>query len=281
MAGLITLLAASVLLLVPSFASRLMITPARLAATSVWAVGIASLVALSTLAICATMLLGRPSGRNGGFSGEHLVAAAPISGWISLFILIVGTGSGARALYIALHRQRSLRERLRWAEIDRIDGVPFVTLPTDEFIAASVPGGDGCVLMSAGALTLLSPPQVRAVIHHENAHHRLGHHRHLLFARVADRLLWFLPGSQRATRALRQSLELAADAESRRIVSSDDVRSALNEASNSSGTSRLRYRRFLDAGPAPQSAVAALFACTATVSIVAVGLELSWLGFGV
>ncbi len=283
MTGIEILMATSALLAVPAIASRWKIKPHPVALASVWSVGLAALIVMTTLTICAVALIGwfASGAESMAFSPRHLIPSVPFTGWISLLIITLAFIGGARAFFSALWRRHLLYEQLRFADVTKIDDVAVVTLPTQEFVALAVPGPKGCVLMSQGAIQRLTGPELLAVVHHEEAHRRRGHHRHLLLARAAERALWFVPGMRHATRALRNSLEIVADSDACQAVEASTLRAALVDNASSNDPVAAKRMSLLDQDPSTRSALAALSVGLGLVSVLAVALELSWLGIGI
>lgn len=119
----------------------------------------------------------------------------------------VGIGSvgvlgfiGLRLMRIALARQRAIRSvgaDVRFSIIDHSDP-----------IAHAVPTRTGCVVVSTGLLTALNPAERRAVFAHEQAHLRLGHHRHIL---LAEMCVAVVPLLRPLASQIRHATERAAD----------------------------------------------------------------------
>ena len=75
-------------------------------------------------------------------------------------------------------------------------------------IAHAVPNKAGCVVVSTGLLSVLTPAERRAVFAHERAHLRFGHHRHVLLAELCVAIL---PPLRAIADQLRHATERAAD----------------------------------------------------------------------
>ncbi len=278
MTGFEILMSTSALLAVPVIASHWRIQPRPVALAAIWSVALTACIVLTTLSMCAAALIGTFGAAGREFSPRHLIPAVPFTGWISLAIITVAVVSGIRAIHGTSRRRRQLVDRLRYADVTHIDEVAVVTLPTEDFVAVAVPGPDGCVLMSEGAIEELSPPELRAVVHHEDAHRRLGHHRHLLLARAADQSLWFVPGMRHATRTLRESLEIAADADAGETVDNRSVAAALRRCAPRTDRMAARRLRRINTDTAAKFALGGLSLGLMAVSAAAVFFELSWLG---
>lgn len=272
------LISTTALLAVPVVASHWNIRPRPIAFAAIWSVALTACIMLTTLSMCAAALAGTFSAAGREFSPRHLIPAFPFTGWISLAMVGVTVVTGSRALLGTTRRRNKLTEQLRFADVTHIDEVAVVTLPTEDFVAVAVPGTEGCVLMSEGAIERLSPPELRAVVHHEDAHRRLGHHRHLLLARTADRSLWFVPGMRNATRTLREALELAADADAADAVAPSAVADALRYCAPRVDRCTDQRLGRLDHKATTRCALGGLSLGLVTVSATAVFFELSWLG---
>lgn len=88
------------------------------------------------------------------------------------------------------------------------EGLDVVVLPTDDVVAFSVSHGHPQILVSAGMVAALSRDELEAVLRHERAHLRQGHHRFLGLAAAVDH---GLPLARPSTAALRVALERWAD----------------------------------------------------------------------
>lgn len=86
-----------------------------------------------------------------------------------------------------------------------------VILDQPQPAAYCVAGRADTVVVTSGALDLLSPEQVAAVLAHEQAHRRGRHHRVLAAAALAERALPELPLMRQLPRQVRRLLELHAD----------------------------------------------------------------------
>ena len=148
MTGVEILLSVSALLALPVIASRWPLEPASLTRAAIWSVVLSGVIVLSTLAICAAALVGTlgpsPTDAGHGVSARHLLPA-PFMGWISLTVIAVVLTSGAWSLINTGRCRRQLREQLSYAEVTHIDDVAVVSVPTDNFVATTVPGPNGCV----------------------------------------------------------------------------------------------------------------------------------------
>jgi Zn-dependent protease with chaperone function len=86
-----------------------------------------------------------------------------------------------------------------------------VILDQPQPAAYCVAGRTNAVVVTSGALDLLTPEQVAAVLAHEQAHRQGRHHRALAAAALAERALPELPLMRQLPRQVRRLLELHAD----------------------------------------------------------------------
>jgi Zn-dependent protease with chaperone function len=94
-------------------------------------------------------------------------------------------------------------------------------------LAYSVPGDGGRVVVTSGALALLNPDEVAAVVAHERAHLRGRHHLVLMVARAARDLLPHSQWVRRAHGQVAELLELAADDQAARATGAGPVARAV------------------------------------------------------
>ncbi|MFI6295608.1 M56 family metallopeptidase [Nonomuraea sp. NPDC050790] len=106
-------------------------------------------------------------------------------------------------------------DRARGVARDRGEGV--YVLPGAEPVAYCVPGWRSRVVLSRGALELLDPAELRAVLAHERAHARGRHDLFLMpFQGLAAAFPW-LPVVKAARRAVPVLLEMLADDRARQV----------------------------------------------------------------
>ena len=129
-----------------------------------------------------------------------------------------GLALSAAFAFVAYGARRRSRHLQRSARIDRWMGehrdltdATLVVLPTDAMVAYATPGSPSQVVVSSGLTRALNPDELDAVIRHELAHLRNGHHRDLVLAGVVDATMGWLPGIRASTATLRLSLERSAD----------------------------------------------------------------------
>lgn len=121
----------------------------------------------------------------------------PLVGAISLVALAVICWRVGRVLRDRRHAIRSVDTDARISVVDH--AIP---------IAHAVPTKAGCVVVSTGLLSALTPAERRAVFAHERAHLRFGHHRHVLLAELCVAVL---PPLRAVANQLRHATERAAD----------------------------------------------------------------------
>jgi beta-lactamase regulating signal transducer with metallopeptidase domain len=204
-----------------------------------WAKLCTASIAAGALTLEAALLaLGAPTVlRAAGFDAfaevcEHLlgkVTPGPVVGSaavLAAIFLVVRTGC-------EVLRTRRIHQAT-WVEADiglhaQLDCHQLVIMPNEQLFAFSVNGHPGQVIVSRGMVKTLTTDELDAVLHHELAHLRHRHQRHLLAASVAERILAALPFVRRSTATLRCALERWADEDAADGVAGgrESVRSAL------------------------------------------------------
>ena len=138
-------------------------------------------------------------------------------------LAVAGVRSGRR-------RAQARREQLdvlRLAGRREVGSHVTVWLDHDSPLAFSMAGRPGLVVATEGLHRHLSPDQVQAVLTHERAHLRGRHHLLVACGDLVGATLPFLPLFKRTATALRELVELAADATAVREHGADAVRAAL------------------------------------------------------
>jgi hypothetical protein len=92
---------------------------------------------------------------------------------------------------------------------DRHPNTHLVILPTDRWLAYSVPGTPNQIVVSQGVTERLSPAELDALLEHETAHLRLGHHKALRLLAEIDGLT--IGRARHLTDRVRLMLERTAD----------------------------------------------------------------------
>lgn len=122
-------------------------------------------------------------------------------------------------------------------------------LPADRPVAYSVPGGGGGrVVVTSGAVALLAPDEMAAVLAHERAHLRGRHHLLLLMSRVARDLLPSSRWLHAAHREIAELLELAADDTATRTTGRAPVARAVTVLAGAAGPALSTRLRRLSGG---------------------------------
>lgn len=109
----------------------------------------------------------------------------------------------------------------------RITGYDITVIPQNGILASSLPASSGGIVLSQGALDVLSDDELAAVLAHEHAHVSRRHH---LLQAVMDSfvaLLGWVPLIAECGRALPGYLEIAADKHAQKTAGSHAVVSAL------------------------------------------------------
>jgi len=133
----------------------------------------------------------------------------PVVGTIALIALFITTFRCGRIMLARWQAVHSVRKSGRLEIVE-----------SKRFFAYAVPTRVGCVVVSTGLLAPLSTDERRAVLAHERAHLRLGHHRYLLAVELSQAILPFLKplGAQ-----VRHATERAADEAAASVVADRHV----------------------------------------------------------
>jgi bla regulator protein blaR1 len=163
-------------------------------------------------------LLGGPRTPGGGVATAGLALAAGLVLWAGWCL--------------AAELRSGWRDRREFAALVAATGRPgperdVVILDHDAPVIYCTASGRNRIVVSAGALTALTPAQIRAVIAHERAHLRCRHHTMLAFARALARAFPRVPLLAQAEGQLRVLAEMAADDAAARGHRRDDLAAAL------------------------------------------------------
>jgi Zn-dependent protease with chaperone function len=183
-----------------------------------WSVVAALGLAGLTLAVHATAL-------SGGLS--HLIGAcvlrlratygtpggATVAG---LGLTLAGAVAARTGLTAVTHLRAAGRQALRHAQTARLVGRPApalgaVLVEHPQPAAYCVAGRHPTVVLTTGALQVLDPGQLDAVLAHERAHLAGRHHRLLAVARIGRLVLPFLPLMRDADAQVARLVEMHAD----------------------------------------------------------------------
>lgn len=181
----------------------------------------------------------------GGGAGEVcqrcLASANPFSGTASSFALpavipIVLAALAALAVAGAVgtelrRRRREGRAAAQWLQVAAtpatVGGHRVLVVQDDAPFAWTLPSRHGGVVVSSGAIAALTGSEMGAVLAHEHAHLRQGHHAVAALAAGLRRTLGWVPYVRSATQALPHYLEIAADAHAQRVAGTPALASAL------------------------------------------------------
>jgi Zn-dependent protease with chaperone function len=183
-----------------------------LAGGTVLVIGTGLLASLSTMLLIA----GRPAVAHAcdAMFGHMVTSGSPLA-----FIVL---GFTASAVVLGIRAVRSARHvtAAAWVEpgvggrLQRNGAFEFVVLEDLRPHAVCVPGTmrrPHQVLLTSGLVATLTTDELDLVCAHEEEHLRLKHHRQLALALAAEQSMWFWPPAASSVRALRLSLERAAD----------------------------------------------------------------------
>src|SRR5215469_14688785 len=205
-------------------------------AMTLWLVLPASWVAaivLAILAATAPLPLTWPKSPHG--DGQVLLAGQTVPGGrvIAIAGLLVAAAVVLRAAgCVACEFRRALRDRREHAALVAAAGRPgdepdVAIVDHDVPAVYCLPCGRHQIVISAGALTALTPEQLRAVLAHERAHLRRRHHVNLALATALSRAFPRVPLLSQAQPQLAVLAEMAADDAAIRCHRRDDLASAL------------------------------------------------------
>ncbi len=145
-------------------------------------------------------------------------------------VAALGVAGGIMRLHRAWSSQRAL---------EPLPGnKPIQIVDAPQPIAYSIPGRDGAagqIIVSSGMLDVLSVEEQSALIAHEQAHLRLGHHRYARFAENAAATIFFL---RPVANAIRYNIERWADEDAAQVIG-DRVLVAKSVASAALATSAI------------------------------------------
>ena len=183
-----------------------------------WSVVAALGLAGLTLAVHATALGGALSQLIGACVLRLRDTYATPGGMAAATVGLVLTAALASrtVLTAASHLRVTRRQALRHARTARLVGRPepdlgAVLVDHAQPAAYCVAGRHPTVVLTTGALDVLAPRQLDAVLAHERAHLAWRHHRLLALARIARKALPFLPLMRDAEAQITRLVELHAD----------------------------------------------------------------------
>jgi hypothetical protein len=139
------------------------------------------------------------------------LAVSPAIGWMAAVALSASLVCSARTERLNATARRRLRVE-PWLGRHRVDdGVEIVTVPSADRLAYAVPGRPDQVIVSDGLIGALDSDEAEAVLRHERAHLRHGHHDALMLARDIESWLGWFPPTRESVGALRLGVERWAD----------------------------------------------------------------------
>ena len=191
---------------------------AALVLTAAWSVLLALILAGATLVLPASSLT-TDLGQLIGACLTRVRAAYTSPGGAALVVpgQALSVGLVTRILWVAGRLAASRRtERRRHQLLIRLAGrqladADAVVLDAPGAVAYCVAGRRPAVIVTSGAMDVLSTQQLGAVLAHEEAHLRARHHRWLYAAALAARSLPFVPLLRETPARLARLLEMDAD----------------------------------------------------------------------
>ena len=185
-----------------------------------WSVLVALLLAGVTLLLPASALT-TDIGSLVGACLTRLRAAYGSPGGAGVVVLgqALSTGLAVRMVFVTCRLSLDRRtERRRHRLLIRLAGhrlaqatVPIVVLDAPAVAAYSLAGRRPTVVVTSGAMEILTDRQLSAVLAHEQAHLRARHHRWQLAAALAAQSLPFVPVLRETPARLGRLLEMDAD----------------------------------------------------------------------
>lgn len=142
-------------------------------------------------------------------------------------LMLGGLVVTAVRIWSARSQQRTVLDLVAEAP-DSLEGVCLLRHPYP--MAYFVPGDGGRVVLSTGAVDVLSRSELDAVIAHEVGHRNGRHGAVLIPLQVLSSFVSFLPLARHAPTTMRAYLEMLADDFSRSRGSSEALRTALTKA---------------------------------------------------
>jgi Zn-dependent protease with chaperone function len=138
--------------------------------------------------------------------------AAIAGAGLTLSLAIAGRVAWACLLVVRERRAERRRQRLLVGRCGRSESeLGVVVLDHVQPAAYCLPGRAQTVVLTSATIDLLSPPQLAAVLAHEQAHIRAGHHRLLAGAALAGRTSPEIPLLRELPRHVRRLVEMEAD----------------------------------------------------------------------
>lgn len=138
--------------------------------------------------------------------GDWVGATALVIGAVVVVQIIVRTVGNLRG---AMRMRRTQRRTLALVGRPHPDG--FTVVEHETPVVYCLPGRRGTVVVSRGALRMLTPDELRLVLGHERTHLRARHDLALTFADVLARTFSWVPAFRQAHRQIEMLVEMQAD----------------------------------------------------------------------
>lgn len=164
----------------------------------------------------------------------HPLRGLGLTGVVGLSVALDITVLLAGGLVVAAWNSSRLRRQQRTvldlvSEHADVSGISLVDHAHP--LAYYLPGGGGRVVVSTGAVNVLSKHEFDAVVSHELGHRHGRHGALLIPLQALSPFVSFLPLARRAPAVMRAYLEMAADDFARERSSNDALRGALEKSS--------------------------------------------------
>ncbi|MFW2513514.1 M56 family metallopeptidase [Demequina sp. SO4-13] len=203
-----------------------------------WAAALVALGPVVAWAAAGPSLLG---GSAGEVCQRCLASANPFSAPTSAFALpavvpvtlgaFIAAGIGVGLMAEFRSRRREGRAAAAWlraaASPATVRGHRVLVVNDAAPYAWTLHARHGGIALSAGAVSALTDSELDAVLAHESAHLRQGHHTIAALAAGLRRTLGWVPFIRSAAEALPHYLEISADAHAQRIAGTPALASAL------------------------------------------------------
>ncbi|WP_243749901.1 M56 family metallopeptidase [Nocardia ignorata] len=210
------------------------------AAVAAWLICLFSVVALAGTAVTAAVWPGHAPGVGVAEAATQCLTRVvhSVPGWmvdpLTGVVVVVVVSLGIRVAASARrHARAGARVRAYHRDVVSVvarrggEEVPVMWLDHPKPMAYSVDGRPGMVVATEGLANTLNDGERRAVLAHEYAHLRGGHHRLIRSCEVLAAALPWIPLFAKAPRAVAALAEFAADDSAATATSPATIRSAL------------------------------------------------------
>lgn len=232
--------AALLCLAAPCVLQRITPTMTPRAAVASWLICLCSAVGLAGAAVVAALWPGHAPGVVVAEAAAQCLTRVvhSVPGWLAdpltVVVLIVVAGLGIRVAASARrHARAGARVRAYHRDVVSVvarrggEDVPVMWLDHPKPMAYSVDGRPGMIVATEGLASKLNDGERRAVLAHEYAHLRGGHHRLIRSCEVLAAALPWIPLFASAPKAVAALAEFAADDSAAAATSPATIRSAL------------------------------------------------------